>query len=101
MHAGSDTPSSSSTLIETPTTTSQVVESVFTPARRHFLLLVLSLSFVAVVIFRGIHVGEFSENVDETVHAASGLYVASFIQDLPLRHPVEYTYPYYAQYPSL
>lgn len=77
------------------------VESVFTPARRRLLLLVLSLTLVTAVLLRGIHRGEFSENVDETVHAATGLYVASFLHDLPLRHPVQYTYRYYAQYPSL
>ncbi|MGA7891942.1 MAG: glycosyltransferase family 39 protein [Candidatus Sulfotelmatobacter sp.] len=75
--------------------------SVFTPARRRFLLMVLALALVAVVLLRGIHKGEFSENVDETVHAATGLYIASVLHDLPLRHPVQYTYRYYAQYPSL
>src|SRR5580658_5213230 len=68
---------------------------------RHFLLLCLSLALVTAVLLRGIHKGEFSENVDETVHASTGLYVASFIHDLPLRHPIQYTYRYYAQYPSL
>jgi hypothetical protein len=76
------------------------VESIFTAARRRLLLLLLSLMLVTAVLSRGIHKGEFSENVDETVHAATGLYVASFIHDLP-RHPVQYTYRYYAQYPSL
>jgi hypothetical protein len=77
------------------------VESVLTPARRRFLLLLCSLALVTAVLLRGIHKGEFSENVDETVHASTGLYVASFIHDLPLRHPIQYTYRYYAQYPSL
>ena len=77
------------------------VESVFTPAMRRILLLSLSLALVTAVLLQGIHQGEFSENVDESVHAATGLYVASFIHDLPLRHPVQYTYRYYAQYPSL
>jgi dolichyl-phosphate-mannose-protein mannosyltransferase len=77
------------------------VESVLTPARRRFLLLLLSLALVTAVLLGGIHKGEFSENVDETVHAATGLYVASFLHDLPLRHPIQYTYRYYAQYPSL
>lgn len=75
--------------------------SALAPARRRFLLLFVSLALVTAVLLRGIHRGEFSENVDETVHAATGLYVASFIHDLPLRHPVQYTYRYYAQYPSL
>jgi hypothetical protein len=63
--------------------------------------MVLCLALVTGVLLRGIRKGEFSENVDETVHAATGLYVASFLHDLPLRHPVQYTYRYYAQYPSL
>jgi len=70
-------------------------------SRRRWLLLFISLVLVAAVLLRGIGKGEFSENVDETVHASTGLYVASFLHDLPLRHPVEYTYRYYAQYPSL
>jgi hypothetical protein len=71
------------------------------PSRRRVVLLLLSLTLVTAALLRGISKGEFSENVDETVHAATGLYVASFLHDLPLRHPVEYTYRYYAQYPSL
>jgi 4-amino-4-deoxy-L-arabinose transferase-like glycosyltransferase len=74
---------------------------VLTPGRRRLLLLLVSLAFVTVVLLRGIHKGEFSENVDETVHAATGLYITSLLHDLPLRHPVQYTYRYYAQYPSL
>src|SRR5215469_18952240 len=77
------------------------VRSFVTPAKRHFLLLIVSLVLVTAVLVRGIQKGEFSENVDETVHAATGLYVAAFLHDLPLRHPVQYTYRYYAQYPSL
>jgi hypothetical protein len=76
-------------------------DSAISPARRSWLLLVISLALVAAVLLHGIRKGEFSENVDETVHAATGLYVASFLHDLPLRHPVDYTYRYYAQYPSL
>ena len=73
------------------------VESVFTPATRRFLLRLLCLAIVTAVLLRGIRKGEFSENVDETVHAATGLYVVAFLHDLPLRHPVQYTYRYYAQ----
>jgi Dolichyl-phosphate-mannose-protein mannosyltransferase/Alg9-like mannosyltransferase family len=65
------------------------------------LLLALTLALVTCALLQGIHKGEFSENVDETVHASTGLYIASFLHDLPLRHPVQYTYRYYAQYPSL
>ena len=50
------------------------------------LLCVLILS--SVVIVRGIHVGEFSYNVDETQHAVTGLFVADLIRDHPFAHPV-------------
>jgi hypothetical protein len=75
--------------------------SLFSLLIRRRLLLFLCLALVTAVVVRGIHKGEFNENVDETVHASTGLYVASFLHDLPLRHPVQYTYRYYAQYPSL
>ena len=65
------------------------------------LLLALTLGLTAVFVSRGIRKGEFSINVDETIHACSGLYFASFIRDLPLRHPFQYTYVYYAHYPEL
>jgi hypothetical protein len=74
---------------------------VIAPQKRRLILALLSLTLVATVLVHGIQKGEFSENVDETVHAATGLYFASFLHDLPLRHPVQYTYRYYAQYPSL
>lgn len=97
-------PTPSSLVQETPVSSRQGVQDVqspFTDSRRRLVLVFLSLALAAAVLVRGIHKGEFSENVDETVHAATGLYVSSFLRDLPLRHPVHYTYRYYAQYPSL
>ena len=64
-------------------------------------VLVAVLLFVTVVVTRGVHKGEFSINVDEGAHAVTGLYFADFLSDLPLAHPVQYTYNYYAQYPAL
>ena len=58
-------------------------------------------ALVVAVLLRGIHKGEFSENVNQTIHASTGLYIDSLLHDLPLRHPVQYTYRYYAQYPAL
>jgi hypothetical protein len=87
-----------------PTVQQSTVNPVFFSASastRKWALLLLSLALVTVVLLRGITKGEFSENVDETVHASTGLFIASFLHDLPLRHPVRYTYRYYAQYPSL
>lgn len=59
------------------------------------------LLLIAVIITRGISRGEFDYNVDESQHAATGLFISSLFHDLPLRHPVAYTYRYYAQYPAL
>lgn len=63
-------------------------------------LLACTLTLSTIVIVRGITVGEFSYNTDESQHAASGLFYASIMRDHP-SHPVEYTYRYYAQYPAL
>ncbi len=59
------------------------------------LLCVLVIAIMAIV--RGIRVGEFSYNVDETQHAVTGLYVADLVRDHPFAHLVEYTYCYYAR----
>ena len=64
-------------------------------------ILIGLLVLLAVLIIRGIGKGEFDYNVDESQHAATGLFVSSFLHDHPLRHPVAYTYRYYAQYPAL
>lgn len=64
-------------------------------------LLIGVLLLATVVITRGIDKGEFNYNVDETQHAVTGLFVADFMRDLPVFHPVQYTYRYYAQYPAL
>ena len=69
--------------------------------KRSGLLLLGVLVLSAIVIVRGIRVGEFSYNVDETQHAMTGFFVADLIRDHPVRHPVEYAYQYYAQYPAL
>jgi hypothetical protein len=68
---------------------------------RGMLLLVASLLVVTVVVARGITQGELNYNVDEAQQAVTGLYFADAISDLPLTHPVQYTYHYYAQYPAL
>jgi hypothetical protein len=94
-------PSISTTPSDSLTTPSTQLHSPPASGRRAVVLLLLALSLAGAVLLHGITKGEFSENVDETVHACTGLYVASFLHDLPLRHPVEYTYRYYAQYPSL
>ena len=67
----------------------------------HLLLLALTLLVVSLVVLRGVRRGEFDYNVDESQHAATGLYFADLLKDLPVAHPVHYTYLYYAQYPAL
>src|SRR5216684_2626270 len=65
------------------------------------ILLSVVLVLAAIVISHGISRGEFNVNIDEAYDATTGLYVADFIRDFPLAHPVQYTYAYYAQYPAL
>lgn len=69
-------------------------------AGRWFLLLG-GIVLVCIIIARDIHTGEFDYNVDEAQHAVTGLFVADALHDLPIRHPVQYAYLYYAQYPAV
>jgi hypothetical protein len=69
--------------------------------RQTSLLLLAVLVLSTIIILRGIRHGEFSYNVDETQHAMTGFFAADFMRDHPLRHPVDYAYQYYAQYPAL
>lgn len=64
------------------------------------LLFASVLLIITAIVTHGIGIGEFDYNVDESQHAATGLFVASLLKDIP-RHPVAYTYRYYAQYPAL
>ena len=69
-------------------------------SRRSIALLFCVLVIATAVIVRGIRVGEFSYNVDETEHAVTGLYVAGIVHDHPA-NPIQYTYQFYAQYPAV
>jgi len=64
-------------------------------------LLVGAVALVCIVASRHIRLGEFDYYVDEAQHAVTGLFVADALHDLPLRHPVQYAYAYYAQYPAV
>jgi hypothetical protein len=68
---------------------------------RRWLLLLAAIALVSVMACRGIQTGEFDYYTDEAQHAVTGLFVADALQDLPLRHPVQYAYRYYAQYPAV
>jgi len=59
-----------------------------------------ALALVSAAVLKNIHLGEFAPG-DEGDHVCTALYMASLIRDLPLSHPVQYTYRYYAQYPAL
>jgi Dolichyl-phosphate-mannose-protein mannosyltransferase len=91
-----------STLAEEPAVQApQLVQETGRWDHRSTGLLFCVLVIVTVTILRGVRVGEFSYNVDETQHAVTGLYVADLVRDHPVTHPIEYTYRYYAQYPAL
>ena len=66
-----------------------------------WVLLLGSIALVCVMACHNIGKGEFDYYIDEAQHAVTGLFVADFLRDLPLRHPVQYAYLYYAQYPAV
>jgi len=66
-----------------------------------WLLLLGSIALVCIMACHNIGKGEFDYYIDEAQHAVTGLFVADFLHDLPLRHPVQYAYLYYAQYPAV
>lgn len=70
------------------------------PLSRWFLL-VAAIALVCIMVCRDLRTGEFEYQVDEAQHAVTGLFVADALHDLPLRHPVQYAYTYYAQYPAV
>ena len=74
---------------------------VKTSITSRLILLSSTLLIVGIVVLRRISVGEFNFNIDETVHACTGMYVADFIRAFPLTHPIKFTLVYYTHYPSL
>jgi Dolichyl-phosphate-mannose-protein mannosyltransferase len=62
-------------------------------------ILCLVTIFLAYRIYRAGELGQLTE--DEAHHAVTGLYFADLITDLPIAHPIDYTYRYYARYPAL
>ena len=65
------------------------------------LAFVIALAALLVPLLHNFNPGEFAFDADESHHAMTGFYFADFYRDLPLRHPVEYTYRYYAKFPAL
>ena len=70
-------------------------------SRYRGLLMLGVIALVCMVAVRGIRRGEFDFNVDEAQHAVTGLFVADAMHDLPIHHPAQYAYRYYAQYPAI
>ena len=66
-----------------------------------WILLACVQALAAVLIVHGIGRGEFSLNVDECIHAFTGLFFSDLLRHPPLAHPVEYAYAYYAHYPAI
>jgi hypothetical protein len=62
---------------------------------------VLLLLVATFIISRGIAHGELHYYTDETRHAFTGVFFRDFLVDLPLRHPVQYAFEYYAKYPAI
>lgn len=62
---------------------------------------VVLLLLSAFVISLGITKGEFFYHTDEMSHAMNGVFVRDFLVDLPLQHPLQYAYNYYAKYPAI
>lgn len=66
-------------------------------SRTHLFVLVL----LALLLSAGINKGEFHFFGDEMRHAVTGVYFRDLMVDLPIRHPVRYTYEYFSKYPAL
>jgi hypothetical protein len=62
---------------------------------------VILVVLVALLASRGITQGEFFYYGDEMRHAMNGVFFRDFMSDLPLHHPLQYLYEYYAKYPAL
>ncbi len=61
----------------------------------------LLLALVALAVAHDLPRGEFFFYGDEMRHAMNGAFFRDFLVDLPLRHPIQYAYEYYAKYPAL
>jgi hypothetical protein len=69
--------------------------------RRSTILLLAVLAWTTLMVAHGISKGEFCYINDESLHAVTGLFFADFLHDLPLTHPIQYTFRFEAQYPAL
>ena len=68
---------------------------------RSIWLLVVVLLAAGTITLHGIHrSGDFGMH-DEGTHVMTGVYFADLLTDLPVSHPVQYTYEFYARYSTL
>lgn len=74
---------------------------IYIQKRYRTALLIGVMALVCVVVLHHIRRGEFDFNVDEAEHGVTGLFAVDALHDLPVRHPVQYAYRYYAQYPAI
>lgn len=73
----------------------------FSKSQRSWVVPIVLIIALGIVILRGVRRGEFDYNVDEAQHGVTGLFMADAMRDLPVRHPIQYAYNYYAQYPAV
>jgi hypothetical protein len=72
----------------------QVLSMLRRPA---FILIALT----ALVLSRGISKGEFFFYADETRHAMNGVFFRDVLATMPVGHPVQFAYEYFAKYPAI
>jgi hypothetical protein len=89
--------------VEEPGATLEIVleRGAFRKVHRVWVLPLALIGLISVVILHGVHTGEFDYNVDEAQHGVTGLFLADAMHDLPVSHPIQYAYSYYAQYPAV
>ena len=92
-----------SVVVDEPSTNLEVVSDrgALRRVQRAWGLPLVLIVLIGVVILHGIRRGEFDYNVDEAQHGVTGLFLADAMRDLPVTHPVQYAYSYYAQYPAV
>lgn len=64
-------------------------------------LLVIVLLAAAVITLHNIHRSRDFSMHDEGTHVMTSIYFADLLTDLPIWHPVQYTYEFYARYSTL
>src|SRR4029077_8871046 len=92
-----------SVVVDEPSTNLEVVSDrgALRRVQRAWGLPLALIVLIGVVILHGIRRGEFDYNVDEAQHGVTGLFLADAMRALPVTHPVQYAYSYYAQYPAV